>query len=235
MAFLSNARNVQFDFNIKFESLDNITLINNLFYLKWNLAGSSGSTENLPVSGHSVKLDINLNSKLKIPHDRAKRLTHCNLSVRVGMIKSNNKKARFGDLVVNLSEYARFNDTSRRFILQNCKVNATLKISISATQIAGITDFITPALNRNILLKDIGEYVYKADINHFKDSNSENSSSSRGLSSIGNVSSQNTSKNSDGLFSKVDDSALDSLSPYKDKFMKNQKLVDDIFDSVFRV
>ncbi|PVU95856.1 hypothetical protein BB561_001566 [Smittium simulii] len=58
--------------------------------------------------------------------------------------------------------------------------------------------------------------------------------SSRGLSNTDKASSgSNLAKNSRSLFMPIDDSLLDSLSPYSSSLQQNEKIVDDIFKSIF--
>ncbi|PVU91849.1 hypothetical protein BB559_003953 [Furculomyces boomerangus] len=235
MSLFGRGKNAIFNFDIDIHSLDNVTLISSLFYIKWSIKKNSGRTGLIPVTNHSVQLNVKIKDSIKINISKDNELSEYYLSVHVYHIGNSEKRLKVGFLNLNLSEYVKMQNSTRRYILQQCRINATLRISINATQIDGPTDFVVPQLNRQILISEISELVFKNEAkSNTVDSQSisDRSNSSRGISDKNPTSSDKTN-NKDNIYTAtiIDDSSLDSLSPYQSNLKKNNKIIDDILFS----
>ncbi|KAJ2662363.1 hypothetical protein IWW48_001938 [Coemansia sp. RSA 1200] len=83
---------------------------------------------------------------------------------------------KVGTLNINLSEYALLSGSSRRYFLQESKLNCTLKLSIHVTQLSGPDSYQVPALDRSMVLTDLNDMI----------ANEGNSRTAREASSMGN-------------------------------------------------
>ncbi|KAJ2661941.1 hypothetical protein IW148_003148 [Coemansia sp. RSA 1199] len=148
-------------------------------------------------------------------------------------------RMKVGALAVNLSEYARLSGSSRRYFLQECKLNCTLKLSISITQTDGPDNFAVPPLDRSMVLTDLNDII-----------TSEGNTRARDTASVGNsMSSQQPSRRTANASSSshsttrsattetsqsrgllpIDNTNVRDLAPFQRSSRKNQQIVDDVF------
>ncbi|KAJ2201538.1 hypothetical protein IWW46_006880 [Coemansia sp. RSA 2440] len=164
-------------------------------------------------------------------------------------------RMKVGALTVNLSEYARLSGSSRRYFLQECKLNCTLKVgfacpgsclhcmashlSISITQTDGPDNFAVPPLDRSMVLTDLNDII-----------TSEGNTRARDTASVGNsMSSQQPSRRTANASSSshsttrsattetsqsrgllpIDNTNVRDLAPFQRSSRKNQQIVDDVF------
>ncbi|KAI8078206.1 uncharacterized protein B0P05DRAFT_542932 [Gilbertella persicaria] len=67
-----------------------------------------------------------------------------------------------GSLSINLSEYAGLGVMTERYLLENCKFNSTIKLSLRMnTKPDAMSQFQTPPLSRKQIFKDIPTLVHE--------------------------------------------------------------------------
>ena len=72
-------------------------------------------------------------------------LSETNLVLEVVQETTNNGKEErvlLGTVKLNLAEYVAVDKETRRYLLQDSKINSTLKVSIALTQLSGDTQYI---------------------------------------------------------------------------------------------
>ncbi|KAJ1955374.1 hypothetical protein EC988_001915 [Linderina pennispora] len=153
---------------------------------------------------------------------------------------------KIGTLSVNLAEYARMPASSRRYFLQESKLNCTLKLTIFLEQVSGPSDYVVPQLDRSMLLTDLNDMLVNEGVarGHRENSTNGNSFSSRQPSVLrgANINSastirttttrSNTTETSQSrALLPIDDTNVRDLAPFQRSSKKNQQIIDDIFFS----
>lgn len=86
---------------------------------------------------------------MRLTVDRNQQLHECDIQFDIYQeISAGNRpdKVLLGNIKLNLAEYVEKGDSEegivRRYLMQNCKINATVKIGISMQQTEGDSNFI---------------------------------------------------------------------------------------------
>ncbi|CAO3703994.1 unnamed protein product [Rhizopus stolonifer] len=144
--FVSKHRKLDFSTNITIHDLANVPLVSGLYYIKWKLKNAthaSGSTMSSPIRDHDIFWDNILGP--------------CEFKLQVFQEIGGTKDiVLIGSLKVNLSEYANNGLTNRRFLLDDCKFNSTVKLSFRFDQVTE-TDisYTNPPLKKQQMFTDI--------------------------------------------------------------------------------
>lgn len=113
-----------------------------------------GITSKEPIKEHKVTWDYEKTLLVRLSMDRTNMLQECFIDFEV--IQDYNGGARgerisLGRVSLNLAEYADFHDEEgkvmvRRYLMQDSKINSTVKIGLGMTQVDGDRNFIAPPL-----------------------------------------------------------------------------------------
>ncbi|KAJ2760847.1 hypothetical protein IWQ57_006198 [Coemansia nantahalensis] len=152
---------------------------------------------------------------------------------------------KIGELTINLSEYARLAASSRRYFLHECKLNCTLKLSITVAQVAGPDGYDAPPLDRSMLLTDLNHIIAsEGGARSARDTSSVGNSLSSQLqlparraanmTSASSTHSATTQSNTTGTSHSrallpIDNTDLRELAPLQRSSRKNQQIIDDVF------
>ncbi|KAI8321270.1 hypothetical protein GQ54DRAFT_186269 [Martensiomyces pterosporus] len=242
--FVPRTRIATFNVVLRIDDLNNVPPLNGLFYAKWKCQDHSGSSARVPVANREVKWSYVVEKSIDIPVGKDAVLTPCGLRVSIKQEVYPHVRVKIGELAVNLSEYARLSGSSRRYFLQECKLNCTLKLSIYITQVGGPENFDVPPLDRSMLLTDLNDMITSESSNRNGRENSTtgNSFSSRQPSVLRNANINsastirtNTTKSNTTETSQsrallpIDDTNVRDLAPFQRSSKKNQQIIDDIF------
>lgn len=143
--------------------LNNVPLVSGSSFVKWHLPLSTaaehrGRTEKRPIKDHSVSYDYEVKLTLKMTIDKNGMLQETFVDFEVVQEYSGGSKAEritLGNVKLNLAEYVEQSEmgkaddepgVTRRYLMQNSKINSTLKISVFMRQIEGDRNFVAPAL-----------------------------------------------------------------------------------------
>ncbi|CDS09035.1 hypothetical protein LRAMOSA10395 [Lichtheimia ramosa] len=136
--FISKHRKVDFEVSILIRDLANVPLVSGLYYVKWrirNASHASGMTERAPINDHSVFWNYPINTMAQLVINKQHVLGSCELKLEIIQELSGGKETHtVGTLSINLSEYAESGVTTRRYLLDDCKFNSTVKLSIRMSQ-----------------------------------------------------------------------------------------------------
>ncbi|RKP36042.1 EEIG1/EHBP1 N-terminal domain-containing protein, partial [Dimargaris cristalligena] len=147
--FVAKSRKVTFKVHIELLELINIPLVSGIFYAKWKLkngVSASGCTSRAPISEHRVEWDHIISKQMELVVGKDGVLSPCELHLAIKQVMNQEKPRNLGVLVLNLAEYAKEGEVTRRYLLQESKSNSTLKITIRMDQIEGDVPFKTPCL-----------------------------------------------------------------------------------------
>ena len=133
--------------------------------MKWHLPHSTaaehrGRTEKRPIKDHKVSYDYEAKLPVKLVVDKNGMLQESFIELEVIQEYTGGGKPEritLGNVKLNLAEYVEQSELSRvvegdepgitrRYLMQNSKINSTLKISVFMRQIEGDRNFVAPAL-----------------------------------------------------------------------------------------
>ena len=135
--------------------LNNIPLTSGTVHIKWRLPSSStaehhGSTDKAVVVDHRAQWNYEKRLHLRLTIDKNHLLQPCELHLEVIQefaTGSHGEKNFMGRIKLNLAEYADKSDDEegivRRYLMQDSKINSTLKLSVIMRQTEGDRSFHT--------------------------------------------------------------------------------------------
>jgi hypothetical protein len=144
----------------KIIDLNNVPLVSGKSFVNWHLPSSTaaehrGRTKECPIKEHKVSWEYEKILPVRLTMDKQNMLQECNIDFEV--IQDYNSGVRgdkitLGHVSLNLAEYVEISDQdgddgiTRRYLMQESKINSTLKIGISMKQLDGERNFIAPPL-----------------------------------------------------------------------------------------
>ncbi|PBP27695.1 respiratory complex assembly protein Rmp1 [Diplocarpon rosae] len=185
---VSKARRPKFDLVLKIIDLNNVPLVNGTCYVKWHLPASTaaehrGKTSPAPINEHKVSWDYTKTIPIRLTIDKNNNLHECSIDFEVvqnyNITGTRGEKITLGSVTLNLSEYVEESDMGpdgeegvvRRYLMQESKINSTLKIGILMRQIDGERNYVAPPLKSAPVFGGIagimaGEQAEQDDIGH---------------------------------------------------------------------
>ncbi|KAJ2078846.1 hypothetical protein H4R24_004205 [Coemansia sp. RSA 988] len=242
--FVPRTRMATFDVALRIEDLNNVPPLNGLFYTKWKCQTHSGTSPRVPVVNREVRWSHAIEHPVDIPIGKDGTLAPCELRIAIRQEVYSHVRMKVGVLTVNLSEYARLSGSTRRYFLQECKLNCTLKLSISVSQVSGPDSYSVPQLDRSMVLTDLNDIIASESSarNAREPSSLGNSLSSQQPSGRrivnanstpsmhSNTTRSNTTETSQSrALLPIDNTDLRDLAPFQRSSKKNQQIVNDIF------
>ncbi|CAB5385846.1 respiratory complex assembly protein Rmp1 [Rhizophagus irregularis DAOM 181602=DAOM 197198] len=156
-------RKVQFELEILIEELANVPLVAGLYYIKWKLKNgkkTNGITERALIKYHSIVWRYKLHNSVQIVIGKDGVLVPCELSIKVKQELNGGKEVNnIGKLLLNLSEYVGLNSMTRRYLLQDSKINSTLKLTINMKQTSENIAFKVPPLKKTQMFGGIAGII----------------------------------------------------------------------------
>ncbi|EXJ92407.1 hypothetical protein A1O3_00958 [Capronia epimyces CBS 606.96] len=190
-------RKPKFDLTLRIIDLTNIPLIYGTADVRWHIASSSaaehrGRTDKASIVEHKATWDYTKEFSVRLTVDKSGMLQERSLHFEVLQEFSQGgrgSRVHLGNVKLNLAEYAHPPDEvgdrdlqeegddgaiTRRYLLQDSKVNSTLKIGIKMKQTEGDTNFIAPPLRSAMVIGGIAG-VLSAEVGQGDDIPSINS------------------------------------------------------------
>ncbi|KFX99197.1 hypothetical protein O988_03990, partial [Pseudogymnoascus sp. VKM F-3808] len=156
---INKSRKPKFELILQIIDLNNVPLVAGQSYVKWHLPMSTaaehrGATPKAPIKEHKVTWDYERSLVVRLSMDKTNLLQECFIEFEV--IQDYNGGARgekitIGRVRLNLAEYADIHDEEgqimvRRYLMQDSKINSTVKIGLGMSQVDGDRNFIAPPL-----------------------------------------------------------------------------------------
>ncbi|KAL2069003.1 hypothetical protein VTL71DRAFT_15341 [Oculimacula yallundae] len=185
---ISKARRPKFDLVLKIIDLNNVPLVNGTSYVKWHLPSSTsaehrGRTAPAPIREHKVSWDYSKTIPVRLTIDKNNNLQECTIDFEVvqdyNSAGMRGEKITLGSVSLNLAEYVEESEMGadgeeavvRRYLMQESKINSTLKIGISMKQVDGERNFVAPPLKTAPVFGGIagimaGEQAEQDDVGH---------------------------------------------------------------------
>ncbi|KAL4965862.1 mitochondrial inner-membrane-bound regulator-domain-containing protein [Aspergillus stella-maris] len=157
-AFVPKNRRPRFELVLRIIDLNNIPLVSGTAYIKWRLPSANanehhGSTDKALILDHKASWNYERTLQVRMTIDRDQTLQGCEIQFDVIQEFSSgghHEKNLLGRVKLNLSEYVDKSDDDegivRRYLMQDSKINSTLKIGIVMQQVEGDRNFTTPPL-----------------------------------------------------------------------------------------
>jgi hypothetical protein len=112
-------------------------------------SSGKGYTPFVPIKDHNVHFDCRIDSAVQLTLNKdTHELMPSELKLTILQNVSQSERGteskphRLGALYINIAEYAGAGPVTRRFLLQESKVNATLKLTLDLAYIGGAKDFV---------------------------------------------------------------------------------------------
>ncbi|KAM5478631.1 hypothetical protein McanCB56680_006170 [Microsporum canis] len=152
------SRKPRFTLSLRIIDMINVPLVVGTAYVKWQLPSSvsadhNGHTEKALLHDHRASWDYEKLMVVRLTVDRNQMLQDCDLQFDIFQeFTAGNRadKVPLGNIKLNLAEYVDKTESDegimRRYLMQNSKINATVKIGIGISQIEGDSNFIAPPL-----------------------------------------------------------------------------------------
>ncbi|KAE8146420.1 mitochondrial inner-membrane-bound regulator-domain-containing protein [Aspergillus avenaceus] len=157
-AFVPKNRRARFELGLRIIDLNNVPLVNGTAFVKWRLPSSSGAehhgnTDKAVIIDHRAYWNYEKTLPVRLTIDRNQALHECEIHFEVTQefeAGHGDIKNFLGRIRLNLAEYVDKSDEDegivRRYLMQDSKVNSTLKVGISMRQVEGDRNYVTPPL-----------------------------------------------------------------------------------------
>lgn len=152
---LSKSSRPKLKVHLQIHELSSIPLVTGQVFVKWHILHSSrgecrGKTDRAPIIDHKAGwTNYRRECTFKVGIGRGGVLQERMLIMEVWVeMISGRERLRIGNVAVNLSEYASVKSETRRYLLQESKMNSTVKVTISVVHVEGSRDYSTPPLKK---------------------------------------------------------------------------------------
>lgn len=136
--------------------LNNIPLVSGTAFVKWRLPSSSavennGHTDKAIILDHRAHWNYEKHLQVRLTIDRAQMLQECEAQFEIlqdlASGAGNADRNVLGRVKLNLAEFVDKSDDEegivRRYLMQDSKVNSTLRVGVIMRQVEGDKNFIT--------------------------------------------------------------------------------------------
>ncbi|KAH0357959.1 hypothetical protein KCU83_g122, partial [Aureobasidium melanogenum] len=160
--FVPKARRPRFDLKLKIYDLNNVPLVSGTCFVKWHLPSSSaaehrGRTAKCNIKDHKVVFDYEKQTPVRLVIGKDQMLQELWIHLEIIQEYSSSGKGEritLGNIKLNLAEYVDTNDhnhdseegVTRRYLMQDSKINSTLKISLQLKHLEGDRNYYAPPL-----------------------------------------------------------------------------------------
>ncbi|OCK76696.1 hypothetical protein K432DRAFT_385230 [Lepidopterella palustris CBS 459.81] len=159
-AFVPKTRRPKFDLHLRIIDLNNVPLVSGSSFVKWHLPYSTaaehrGRSEKRAIKEHKVFYDYDKHVPVRLTVDKNGMLQESPIFFEVLQEYSaggRGERITLGNVKLNLAEYVDQSESDgeegvcRRYLMQDSKINSTLKVSIYMKQTEGDKNFIAPPL-----------------------------------------------------------------------------------------
>ena len=171
-AFVSKSRKVRFDLHLSIIDLNNVPLVSGTSFIKWHLPSSTaaehrGRTNKCVIRDHRVAYEYDKRLPVRLTIGKDGMLQECPVEFEVLQEYSasgRGERIELGNVRLNLAEYVDAADPTspgagprdgesteeggivRRYLMQDSKINSTLKLGIHMRYAEGSRDYFAPPL-----------------------------------------------------------------------------------------
>ncbi|KAK4929881.1 hypothetical protein LTR49_003508 [Elasticomyces elasticus] len=160
-----SSRRIKFHLALTVHDLNNVPLVSGSSYIKWHLPSSTaaehrGRTPKCAIKDHRVLYDYSKSIPVRLTVGKDGVLVACEVWFEVVQEYSAGGRAerlKLGEVRLNLAEYCQADGDGsggeggeegivRRYLMQESKINSTLKLGITMRHLEGTRDYVAPPL-----------------------------------------------------------------------------------------
>ncbi|SAM00710.1 hypothetical protein [Absidia glauca] len=162
--FISKHRKVEYEINLVIQDITNIPLVSGSYFVKWRLRNathSTGVTTKEPIKDHTVEWFSSVTTMAELVISKQHMLQPCELKLEIYQeVGGTGAAKQMGSLSINMSEYATSGSITRRYLLEECKFNSFIKLSIDMKQVTKVEEpFDVPPLTKPHRQTDISVMI----------------------------------------------------------------------------
>ncbi|KAI9209743.1 N-terminal C2 in EEIG1 and EHBP1 proteins-domain-containing protein [Polychytrium aggregatum] len=157
---------VSFLVTVVLEDLTNLPYVSGLYFAKWKLKGTrtvKGRTQKATVRENTVVWNASFQLEATIYVGKDGVLQPCDLILSINQEVNGDKSEEIGVVYVNLAEYAGAAVTTRKYLLQESRVNSIAKISVSMQLIKGDPTYRIPEAAPDGISGDVFGSIFSID------------------------------------------------------------------------
>jgi len=153
-------RRPKFELHLRILDLNNVPYVSGRSYVKWHLPSAAkadgehdGRTQKTSIKDHKVLYNYETIIPIRMTIDKTGQLQDTPLDFRVIHEVSHTEKILLGTLSLNIARYVDASEQGveeegvvRRYLMQDSKINSTIKIGIYLRQLDGDRGFTAPEL-----------------------------------------------------------------------------------------
>jgi hypothetical protein len=185
-AFVSKSRRVRFELTLRIVDLNNVPLVSGTSFIKWHLPSSTaaehrGRTSKCPIRDHRVAYDYEKQLDVRLTVGRDSMLQECSIEFEVIQeynASGRGERIRLGEVKLNLAEYVEASELQspgatsnenreegivRRYLMQESKINSTLKVGVYMRYVEGTRDYHAPPLRSAPVFGGIAGIISSSD------------------------------------------------------------------------
>lgn len=188
MAFVSKSRKVRFDLHLRILDLNNVPLVSGTSFIKWHLPSSTaaehrGRTNKCAIREHRVAYEYEKRLPVRLTVGKDGMLQECPVEFEILQEYSaggRGERIELGNVRLNLAEYVDPADPTspsavpreesaedggivRRYLMQDSKINSTLKLGIHMRYVEGSREYYAPALRTAPVFGGIAGIISSSD------------------------------------------------------------------------
>lgn len=147
-SLFTKQKSVTFQVTTTIHDITNVPYVSGLYFIKWKLrngGSAAGLTHRVPINQYHIVFETTFQVTATIPIGKDGVLSPCHLYLVVKQqLDEDTVAEKIGICLINLAECAGSRTSDRKFLLEDSKINATIKISIDMKQIKGDPVFKVP-------------------------------------------------------------------------------------------
>ncbi|KND04707.1 uncharacterized protein SPPG_00416 [Spizellomyces punctatus DAOM BR117] len=153
--FVPKSRKVKFEATCHVHDLTNLPYVSGLYFVKWKLKNGGsyeGLTHKVVVKEHVASWDCTFRLEPTMIIGKDGVLLPCELILYIRQSVNAGKSTEdIGMVSINLAEYAASRSTSRRYLLQESRVNSIIKVTIEMKLVKGDPVYKVPEVSKRDL------------------------------------------------------------------------------------
>ncbi|SAM03147.1 hypothetical protein [Absidia glauca] len=164
--FIAKHRKLDFHIHLNIQDITNVPLVSGCYFVKWRLRNatvSNGATTKEHIKDHTVEWYSSVTTFAELVISKQQILQPCELKLDIYQELGGGGTKQMGSLSINLSEYALSGPITRRYLLDECKFNSFIKLSIEMKQLSNENQpFTVPPMSKPQRHTDISTMITNA-------------------------------------------------------------------------
>lgn len=159
-----------FQLVLSIHELINIPLVTGLIFVRWHISGSKGAltrgtTDRAVIIDHKAEWENYIaECSIRGHINKKNELRPILLQLEVFQeIHAGRDRYAIGTVEINLAQFTKVEKDTRRYLLQNSKINATISLTIQLSQTKGSINYTTPPLPKAQMYSDLAGFFHEGE------------------------------------------------------------------------